>query len=152
MPQARRSPGPGGRLATRDRYMVAADRFTFLGTPVAHHARGINLEGLTLWRLTGPARLSMITTGVQPNGDIVGPATIVVYGCAGGRLDLTLLPKATNVLIVSLDGRQVLRARIGGRESWRGFIPVPASHRGLCQFQIQGGLLLGSTVRTFERA
>ena len=94
----------------------------------------------------------MITTGVQPNGDMIGPAKILVYGCAGGKLDLTLLPKATNILTISLDGRRVLRERIGGRDSWRGSIPVPVSHRGLCRFRIRGGLLLGSTVRTFERA
>jgi hypothetical protein len=152
MPQEQRAPAPNGRVAIRDRYVVAADRFTFVGTPVAHHARGADLEALTLWRLRGPPTLSMITTGVQPNGDMTGPATIVVYGCAGGKLDLTLLPKATNLLTVSLDGKTVLRRRIGGRDSWTGSVPVPASHRGLCRFRIRGGLLLGSTVRSFERA
>ena len=50
------------------------------------------------------------------------------------------------------DGRVVLRRDIAGRLRWRGSIPVPSDHRGLCRFGIRGGLLLGSTVRTFERA
>jgi dolichyl-phosphate-mannose-protein mannosyltransferase len=150
--QVRRAPTPDGRLATTDPYIVAADRFGFVGTPVAHHARGLDLEGLTLWRLTGHPTLAMITTGVLPNGDMIAPARIVVYGCAGGALHLTLLPKATKVLTVTLDGRVALRRNIAGRLSWTGSIPVPARHRGLCRFGIKGGLLLGSTVRTFERA
>jgi hypothetical protein len=151
MPQVRRSPTPDGRLATSDPYIVAADRFGFVGTPVARHARGPDLEGLTLWRLSGHPRLAMITTGVLPNGDMVVPAQIVVYDCAGGTLHLTLLPKATKVVTISLDGRVVLRQNIADRLSWTGSIPVPAHHRGVCRFGIKGGLLLGSTVRTFER-
>jgi hypothetical protein len=152
MPQQAVSPTLDGRLAIHDRYIVASDQFAFVGTPIAHHTRGVDLEGLTLWHLTGPPRLSTITTGVQPNGDIVAPAGITAYGCAGGRLELTLLPKATNVLTVSLDGKPVFRRRIAGLPAWRGSIPVPRSHRGVCRFTIRGGLLLGSTVRIFERA
>jgi hypothetical protein len=154
MPQTRRAPSPDGRIAVTDRYLVAADRFAFDGTPVAHHLRGRDLEPLTLWRLDSPARLSMITTGFEPNGDIVAPGhgTIVVYGCAGGRLNLTLLPKATNVVTVRLDGRLVLRRRIGGLDSWQGYVPVPRAHRDVCRFTVHGGALLGSTVRIFERS
>jgi hypothetical protein len=150
MPQQVQALRPDGRLAVHDRYLVANDRFAFVGTPVAHHARGVDLEAVTLWRLTGPPRLSTITTGVLPNGDIVAPANITAYGCAGGRLELTLLPKATKVVTVSLDGKPVFRRRISGLPSWHGSIPVPRSHRGLCWFTIRGGALLGSTVRTFE--
>ncbi len=154
MAQTRRAPAPDGRLAVSDRYLVAADRFSFDGTPVAQHLRGPDLEGLTLWRLTGPPRLSMITTGFEPNGDIVAPdrGRIVAYGCAGGRLELTLLPKATKVVTVRLDGKVVLRQEVGGLDSWHGYVPVPRTHRDVCRFTIQGGALLGSTVRNFERA
>jgi hypothetical protein len=151
LPQKQSAPAPDGRLAIQDRYVVAPDRLAFVGTPVAHHARGVDLASLTLWQLAGPPRLSMATAGIEPNGDMVGPGTIVVYRCAGGSLDLTLLPKATNVVTVSLDGRPVLRRKIGGLLSWHGSIQVPASHRGSCRFTIRGGLLLGSTVRAFER-
>jgi len=151
MPQRVAGPTPDGHLAIQDRYLVASDRFSFFGTPVAHHARGPDLQALTLWRLTGRPTLSMFTTGILPNGDMAGQGTIHVYRCAGGTLDLTLLPKATDVVTISLDDAQVLRRRIAGMPSWHTSIRVPTSHAKACQFTILGGALLGSTVRTFER-
>jgi Dolichyl-phosphate-mannose-protein mannosyltransferase len=151
MQQLERAPTADGRLAIVDDYVVATDRLEFFGTPVARHHRGADLSDLILWRLAKPARLSLATVGVKPNGDMLEPATISVYRCAGGRLDLTLLPKATDVVTISLDGKRVLRRRIAGLASWHGSVDVPASHRGTCRFTIRGGLLLGSTVRAFAR-
>ena len=151
MPQRAHALAPDGHVAIQDLYVVATDRFSFFGTPVAHQARGLELHGLTLWRLAVRPRLSMLTTGILPNGDMTGPGTIVVYNCAGGTLELTRLPKATEVVRVSLDDVRVLRRRIAGRLSWHGSIRVPATHTKTCRFTIRGGLLLGSTVRTFER-
>jgi hypothetical protein len=151
MVQQAHAPTPSGLVAIRDRYAVATDRYTFFGTPVAHHARGVDLEPLTLWRLAAPARLSTVTTGFLPNGDLVGPGTVTAYSCAGGNLELTLLPKDTDVVTVTLDGAQVLRRGIAGLRSWHGAIPVPASHKRTCHFTIKGGPLLGSTVVAFQR-
>ena len=151
MPQQAHAPSADGLVAIRDPYAVATDRYTFFGVPVAHHARGGDLETMTLWRLTSPARLSTVTTGFLPNGDLVGPGTLTAYACAGGSLELTLLPKATTVVRVTLDGAQVLRRNIGGLESWHGTVAVPASHTGTCHFTIRGGALLGSTVVAFLR-
>jgi hypothetical protein len=152
MPQTVRPLSSSGFLATRDRYVVAPDRYEFVGTPVAEHARGVDLAKLRLWHLDGRPRLSLATNGIQPNGDMIGPATIVAYGCAGGVLHLTLLPKATSVVTISLDGTRVRRVPVAGLESWTTAIRVPRSHVGTCRFKIRGGLLLGSTVRSFERA
>jgi hypothetical protein len=151
MVQQAHAPTPSGLVAIRDRYAVATDRYTFFGTPVAHHTRGVDLEPLTLWRLAAPARLSTVTTGFLPNGDLVGPGTVTAYSCAGGNLELTLLPKDTDVVTVTLDGAQVLRRGIAGLRSWHGAIPVPASHKRTCHFTIKGGPLLGSTVVAFQR-
>jgi hypothetical protein len=151
MVQQAHAPTPSGLVAIRDRYAVATDRYTFFGTPVAHHTRGVDLEPLTLWRLAAPARLSTVTTGFLPNGDLVGPGTVTAYSCAGGNLELTLLPKDTDVVTVTLDGAQVLRRSIAGLRSWHGAIPVPASHKRTCHFTIKGGPLLGSTVVAFQR-
>jgi hypothetical protein len=75
-----------------------------------------------------------------------------VYDCAGGYLKLTLLPKATTVLTVLLDGKVALRRDIGGLESWRGAVDVPASMKPrICRFTIVGGDLLGSTQIEFVR-
>ena len=151
MSQTARTPTTGGRLGIGNDFAVAPDTVEFRGTAVTRHLRGPDIPSLVLWRLAQPARLSMLTTGVNPNGDMLGPATILVYDCAGGRLDLTLLPKATDAVSISLDGSRVVHQQIGGLPSWNSSISVPPSHRGACRFTIVGGALLGSTVRRFER-
>ena len=142
-----------GHLPIRERYVVATDLHTFFGTPVAHLAQtGLDVSGLTLWRLDGPPRLSTSTHGVQPNGDMVTPATINIYDCEGGRLELTLLPKATRVLRILLDGNLALQQSIGGQPFWRGAVPAPLSSRPRrCAFTILGQSLLGSTRIEFVR-
>jgi hypothetical protein len=142
-----------GRMPIAERYIVAADRLAFVGTPVAHLAQeGLDISGLTLWKLSGPARLSTVKNNVQPNGDMTRPATITVYRCTDGRLELTLIPKATNVVRVLLDGRVVLRQSLRGLKAWHGAIRVPAtSDRPKCTFTIVPTPLLGSTNITFRR-
>jgi hypothetical protein len=151
MTQETRAPTASGGLAIRDALVVAPDRYTFFGRPIAHHVRGADLAALTLWRLAQPPRLSTAETGFLPNGDLVGPGRITVYACAGGTLELTLLPKATEVVRVTLDGSSVLRERVAGLPSWHTSIPVPASHTGACRFTIEGGPLLGTSVVAFQR-
>ena len=68
------------------------------------------------------------------------------YDCAGGRLELTLLPKETSVVTLRLDGRITTRARIAGLDYWNGTIFVPPSPSPrVCHFEIDGQSLLGST-------
>ncbi len=139
---------PDGRLALAARYVVATDPHTFVGRPIAHPEE----TGLTLWRLYRPARLSMIVRGIQVSGDMTEPAHVTVYDCAGGRLELTLLPKSTSVVTVWLDGRVALRAAIGGLDYWNGTVFVPPSPTPrACHFVIDGQTLLGSTRVEFVR-
>lgn len=141
-----------GALPLRSRDVVANARMTFFGTPLATHSRGADDYALTLWQLTGQPRLSTITSGVSPNGDIENAGHITAYDCGGGDLRLTLLPKATPAVEVDLDGRRVLRRRIAGLPSWRTVIHVPPSAAvKACRFTIRGGPLLGTTVLLFER-
>ena len=147
MPQRVVSVGPNGRLPIHERYVVASDPHTFAGTPVAHLTQtGIDVGGLTLWRLTGAARLVSVTHGILPNGDMTEAARVRAYDCAGGRLELTLLPKSTTVVTLRLDGRIVQRARIAGLDYWNGtvFVPPSPSPR-VCHFEIDPQSLLGST-------
>jgi hypothetical protein len=145
---------PDGRIDLRSRYVVASDAHAFIGTPVAHLAQnGLEVTGLTLWRLDGPARLSTITRGILPNGDMTEPGRLTAYDCAGGQLELTLLPKSTHVVTVLLDGRVAVRAVIGGMEYWNGTVPVPrAPTPRVCHFTIEGQTLLGSTRVAFARS
>ncbi len=144
---------PDGRLPVREPYLVATDRFEFVGVPVAHLAQsGLDVSGLTLWRLERPARVDLIKGGVHPNGDMTGPATISVYNCRKGRLELTLLPKATDMLRILLNGRAMLGEHIAGALSWHGSVSVPSTARPrVCTFTIVPQLLLGSTRIAFVR-
>jgi hypothetical protein len=143
---------PDGRLPITTGYVVANDRDSFVGTKVAHQDRGTEQYGLDLWKLDPPARISMITHSVKPNGDIISSASVTVFDCRGGHLDLTLLPKSSSSVYITLDGKVVLKGEIGGLAYWNGTAYVPASHRSdVCSFGIHTGLLLGSTQIGFTR-
>ena len=153
MPQTAVTAPPDGRLPMRERYIVAADRFSFVGSPVAHLAQtGLDVSGLTLWRLDDAPRVSTIEHNVQPNGDMTYPATVTVYDCRpGGRLELTLLPKATSTLRVLLNGQVALDEPMTG-DAWNATVVVPPSHHsGICTFTIVPQSLLGSTKIAFVR-
>ncbi len=142
-----------GLLPTKDHYIVAADELQFFGTPVSHITQnGLDVAGLTLWRLDGPARLSLVKGNFQANGDIYAPASVTVYDCRGGQLQLTLLPKATKEVRVALNGKVVLTQSIAGLKFWNGTVTAPPSAQPrVCVFTITGQTLLGSTVVDFAR-
>jgi Dolichyl-phosphate-mannose-protein mannosyltransferase len=140
-----------GDLPTTDRYAAANDQASMIGTPVAHQDRGTSSYGLTLWKLDGPPRVSMVKHDIMPNGDMYGPVAVTVYDCAGGLLQLTLIPKKSDHADVFLDGRQVLSTSLGSGY-WNGSVNVPASHTTQpCQFVVSGGDLIGSTRIEFVR-
>ena len=147
MPQEVVAARADGLLGFPERYVVASSPHAFVGKPVASiEQTGEDVGGLTLWRLDPPARLATIRRGIRPNGDMTEPGHIRAYDCAGGRLELTLLPKATNVVTVLLDGRVALRERIGGLDYWNGTVNVPPEPSPrVCRFTIRGESLLGST-------
>jgi hypothetical protein len=153
IPQTSASPAPDGSLPLHERYVVASNRLTFIGTPVANLTQtNLDVSGLTLWRLQGPPRLSTVTHSVFPNGDIEGQATVDVYDCARGSLELTVLPKSTTMLRVLFDGLPALSVDLTGRRSWSGSIPVrPESQATECRYTIIGGSLLGTTRIAFDR-
>jgi hypothetical protein len=136
-----------GQLRIREHYIVATDSHAFVGEPVAHlNQPETDPGGSTVWHLDGAPRLATIRQGIEANGDMTEPGLITAYDCAGGRLELTLLPKSTSVVTLLLDGRVVQRTRIAGLAYWNGtmFVPPSPSPR-VCQFEIDGQNLLGST-------
>jgi len=153
LPQKLIKLGPDGALPIDARYVVSSDVHTFVGTPVAQIAQtGILEAGLTLWRLDGPPRISTIETGILPNGDMHWKAQITVFDCAGGQLELTLLPKKTTRLTVSVNGKVVQQVSLAGLPYWNGTVYAPRSTKPeLCTFELAGGKLLGSTRIAFVR-
>ena len=113
---------------------------------------GVETRGWTLWRVDEPVRLSTVMRGVKETGDIVGPARMVVYDCRGGRLRLTLLPKASDAVDVLLDGKLLKTLHFHGEESWSGTFDAPKSKAPrICTFDLGPSSLLGSTVFQFDR-
>jgi hypothetical protein len=145
---------PSGRLPITTPYVVATDIHKFVGTSVGHLVQ-TNVPasgGLTLWRLRGKPTLSLFTYGVSANGDMEGVANVDVYDCAGGQLQLTLIPKKTIRLRILLDGRLALDRRIAGVPSVNVTVDVPSSHTSrVCRFTIVPQQLLGSTRIEFVR-
>ncbi|HEY6961503.1 MAG TPA: glycosyltransferase family 39 protein [Gaiellaceae bacterium] len=145
-------PAPDGSLPVAERLAVTNADVSLVGSEVARQDRGPDYPPLVLWRLDGRPRLNAVLGGVKPNGDILGSASVTAYGCRGGSLQLTLLPKSTDVVTVSLDGAVVLRRRIANLAYWNGTVPVPPTHHSdVCHFTVAGGLLLGSTRIAFVR-
>ena len=148
--QTRAAPHIDGTLPATQRYAVANQTLTLRGAEIARQDRGPNQYRLALWRLDPPARVATETAGVLPNGDMPGPATIVAFDCAGGSLNLTLLPKSTRKLVVELDRRPIISTDLSGRASWHASLTVPRSHGSFpCRFTIHGDGLLGSTQISF---
>jgi hypothetical protein len=148
--QTRAKPQLDGALPIAQPYAVANDTITLRGSEIARQDRGPQQNPLTLWRLDPPARIATATAGILPNGDMPGSATVVAYDCAGGSLNLTLLPKSTRRLVVDLDGRPIVSADLSGKLSWSASLPVPRSHGPFpCRFTIHGDALLGSTQISF---
>ena len=139
-----------GALPITQPYAVTNDTITMRGSEVARQDRGPNHYPLVLWRLDLPARIASETAGVLPNGDMPGHATVVVHDCAGGSLNLTILPKSTTTLAIDLDRRPIVSTDISGKPSWHASLAVPPSHGPFpCRFTIRGDGLLGSTKISF---
>ncbi|MSO95285.1 MAG: hypothetical protein EXQ81_05765 [Thermoleophilia bacterium] len=142
----------GGPL--RGREIVASTAVTFFGEPLAEIAQvDLDQAGLRIWRTPGSPRLSTWTIGLKPNGDIVEPVRVYVYGCAKGRLELTLLGKQGTPVVIAVDGTRVMRIPLASEEVWSGSVPAPknANGAGRCTFEIRSAGLVGSTRVAFVR-
>lgn len=153
MPQRSVRISPDGRLPITERYVVASDLLQFRGRPIAHATQsGFEGAGLTLWKLVGTPRVSMIQHRIRPNGDMTPSGNITVYDCGRGQLRVTLLPKSTSVVTISFDGRTTIRQSLANLPYWNGTVFVPASIKPrICRFTIEGQNLLGSTQIAFVR-
>ena len=87
-------------------FAVAPVNYAFIGEEVASSPQfGTDRQGLGLWKIVPPLRLSTITTGLFPNGDVDRVAVLNVYGCRAGEFDLVMLVKQPQSVRVVLDGR-----------------------------------------------
>ena len=156
LPQRAVSPRLDGRLDdTGPRELVAPTSLTLFGERIAEIRLRDTLDaGLVLWRTEGPPRIATESTGVLANGDFTNAATLTVYDCGPGRLELTLLGKTGNPVALRLDGITRRIAEVPGGGVWRGAVETAAyaSEDGQCVFELVSEGLVGSTRLEFVRA
>ena len=147
-----------GTLTTHDGaklpvgYVVAPALARLVGEPLAAiEIREYEGTGLTLWRVEPPARVSWSLAGVRRDGDMHEPGRLTAYDCQSGRLELTLLPKASTrvELRVNRTTVQVLDD-IAGKEFVQATVHPPPGARE-CLFEVIPNGLLGSTRFEFAR-
>jgi hypothetical protein len=150
-------PGDEGRLVEPDgrtpteRYVVAVASVELEGEPVDEVPIGYAAIGaLRLWRLTPPARIRWVRTGVRPNGDMHEPGVMHVWDCQGGRLELTLLPKLSTRVELKVNGVRVRTLEFHGEEFVNTTV-FPPPDAGSCRFEVIPDSLLGSTLFQYVR-
>ena len=143
---------PGG-AASPARYAVAPLQYAFRGEQVAEARQvGTDRQGLGLWRLEQPLRLSTITSGLFENGDVDREATLTAYGCDAGTFDAVLLVKEPQTVSVFLNGRLVEQQEFATPTTWHPAVPVPpGSVDRACKLRVVPGALLGTTRFAFDR-
>jgi hypothetical protein len=145
-----RTRGGGG---VRAKLVVSPTEIELFGRPLARAPRSTDTTGLTLWRAELPLRVSAVRTGVQPNGDFNGAASITVYGCEAGSLELILLGKTGGPVEVRANGIPRARPFLAPGGLWSGSVAAPpdADGRSSCVFELAGQGLVGSTRLEFVR-
>jgi hypothetical protein len=150
--------GPDGVLRTPDGIeverplVVAPSTITLAGERLGGRAIGDSeTYALTTWRPERPVRVVLRTTGFLPNGDFTGTATVTVYACKPGTLDITVLGKTGDAVEARVDGVSVaqLETRSGDAVTHR--IPAPPYADGSrpCVFELVNPGYAGSTTIVF---
>lgn len=146
-PDGRLSGAAGDELTAA--YVAAPVGVSVVGEQVTTLPASTNQQGMALWRVDGPVRISRRVTGLRPNGDLHGgeAGEILVYGCGPGSLELTLLGKQGLPTRILVDGSVAAEKAVPPGTVWRPSIPTTGSSdgEGVCAFQFQTDGLIGST-------
>jgi hypothetical protein len=103
---------PNGRRAEAE-YVVAQYPLEFAGRPIATAG-----DGLVLWRLAQPMRLSVWTQRGP------GLVHVLVYACTPGRLRLRIASGSAGVATILVNHSRFRRLRLAPHAVWRGSVPV----------------------------
>ena len=125
---------------------VVPQGFRPFGERLAGFGPSSDQSGLELWRLDPPSRASIWIRGLESNGDLRGRATVTVYDCRRGSLELTLLGKEGTPVDVSVDGVRVRRIAVAPNTAWNGAVPVVSRDgRRICIVELASAGLVGAT-------
>jgi hypothetical protein len=146
---------PDGRLVGRSgtdlnpSAVATPSGVSIVGAEIATLPPSFDQEGMTLWGVDPPVRVSSRVLGLKPNGDLYGGSTarVVVFDCGPGALHLTLLGKEGKPTRISSDGRTLAEQAIPPGAVWRPSVraPADASRDGRCDFELETDGLVGST-------
>jgi Dolichyl-phosphate-mannose-protein mannosyltransferase len=132
--------------------LVAPTTVTLEGEKVVERPAGDSESyGLTAWRTDGPARMLLRTSGFLPNGDFTGTATVTVYACKQGTLDVAILGKTGDPVEARVDGVSVARLETPAEGAVTHRIPAPPYADGSrpCVFELENPGYAGTTTITF---
>jgi hypothetical protein len=132
--------------------LVAPSTLTLEGEKVVERPAGDSeTYGLIAWRTNGPARVLLRTGGFLPNGDFTGTATVIVYACRPGTLDVTVLGKSGDPVEARVDGVSVARLETPAEQAVTHRIPAPPYADGTrpCVFELDNPGYAGSTTIAF---
>jgi hypothetical protein len=137
LPQDAVRPLADGRLVLESgrpaeaQYVVAQYPLEFAGRVIATAG-----DGLVLWRLAEPMRLSVWTQRGP------GLVHVLVYACTPGRLRLRIVSASAGTATILLNHRLLRTLRLEAHSVWQGSVRETArSHRGLaiCTFDVETG-------------
>jgi hypothetical protein len=132
--------------------VVTPTTFTLAGERVAERPAGTSeTPGLVAWRPDGDVRAVLRTEGFLPNGDFTGRATVTVYGCRPGTLDVTVLGKSGDPIDAHVDGIFVSRLETPPDGAMTHHIPTPPYADGTraCGFELLNPGYAGTTTIAF---
>ncbi len=107
--------------------------------------------GLVAWRPDGPVRVVLRTAGFLPNGDFTGKASVTVFACRPGTLDVTVLGKSGDPVEARVDGIAVAQLETPPEEAETHRIPAPPYSDGTraCGFELETPGYAGTTTIVF---
>jgi hypothetical protein len=136
---------PDGRLVRadgsplRERFVVTRRWVTVFGQRLARDEQGEGEPGLTLWRTPSSPAVSTWTQGVAGRSDLVAPASVTVFACGSGRLELSLVAKRGLPTVAVSAGRlEPANLSLSPNSTLEGWVPV-APNRGpsrTCVFRL----------------
>jgi hypothetical protein len=126
-------------------YAAAPLSMQFAGTRLVSTPATDIAPGSGLWEVQEPLRLRARTGGFSPIGDF-RHATVVVYRCGAGTLELDLLGKDGEPIAVRFNGFPHETIEVPPQGQWSGAVrPLIADPSQPCQFELESDGLVGST-------
>jgi hypothetical protein len=126
-------------------YAVVPTTIVLAGERVASSPPTEVAPGSGLWRVAEPLRVVSRATGFTPIGDFRS-ATVIVYGCSSGRLEVTLLGKDGAPIAARVNGFPYETFELPPLGSRTVSIrPIAVIENAPCVFELESDGLVGST-------